>query len=94
MASLIEVIAALCSSNGIDEEKKEELRKEFEAEMKEKYNRGTVITAMAEKGWTSYEMGRVLEEIENCEQAEAAVGLIKSGNNYTSYDIARIIRSI
>ena len=76
------------------EEAKAEERKAFDENVDEKkFNRGTVVSAMAAAGCTSYEMERVLKQVHTPEQAEAAVGLIKSGN-YTSYDIERILKTI
>lgn len=76
------------------EEEKAELRKEFEDTSERKvYNRGTVITAMAERGWDSFDMDRVLEKVTNPERAEAAVGLIKTGK-YDYLDVCRIIEKL
>ena len=94
MANFLEVLAAVCAApEGIDEETKEELRKEFEEERKSKYNRGTVIAAMAESGrFDSWDMNRVTEACKTPEHAEAAVGLIRTGR-YDSFDIRRILES-
>jgi len=76
------------------EEEKAELRKEFEDTSERKvYNRGTVITAMAEQGWDDYDMRRVLDKVTNSERAEAAVGLIKTGK-YDAWDVGRIIEKL
>lgn len=76
------------------EEEKAELRKEFEDTSERKvYNRGTVITAMAERGWSSFDMDRVLEKVTSPERAEAAVGLIKTGK-YDYFDVCRIIEKL
>lgn len=76
------------------EEEKAGLRKEFEDTSDRKvYNRGTVITAMAERGWCSFDMDRVLEKVTSTERAEAAVGLIKTGK-YDYFDVCRIIEKL
>lgn len=76
------------------EEEKAELRKEFEDTSERKvYNRGTVITAMAKRGWDSYDMNRVLSKVSNSEKAEAAVGLIETGK-YDAWDVCRIIEKL
>ena len=76
------------------EEEKAELRKEFEDTSDRKtYTRGTVITAMAEQEWSSWDMERVLEKITTPERAEAAVGLIRTGN-YDYWGVCRIIENL
>lgn len=76
------------------EEEKAELRKEFEDTSEKKtYTRGTVITAMAKRGWDNYDMKRVLNKVTNSEKAEAAAGLIETGR-YDAWDVSRIIESL
>ena len=69
----------------------EEANKKAKEKMEEKkvYNRGTVVAAMAKKGFGSWDMDRVLEKVKNPEQAEAAVGLIEAG--YDSWDTCRVL---
>ena len=74
------------------EEEKAEKRAAFETEDKV-YNRGSVMAAMAEKGWDSYDMRTVLNEVSTPEQAEAAVGLVRSGK-YDAYDIRRLLQTL
>ena len=92
----LEALNQMCEEYNKEQERKEEekaeMRKEFESEHKV-YNRGTVITAMAEEGWDSFDMKRVLEKVDNPEKAEAAVGLIKAGR-YDSFDIRRMLEAL
>lgn len=57
------------------------------------YDKGSVVAAMAEKGWKSYEMDWVLDAVTNPAQAKAAVGLVKSGK-YKWHDITRILENL
>lgn len=93
--SILDALAEVCNEyNAQKEQEKADRRKEFEEAPETKvYNRGTVITAMAEQGWGSYDMDRVLEEVTNPEKAEAAVGLINSGN-YDWYDVCRVLEKL
>lgn len=93
--NILEILAAVCeASSSLDEERKEELRKEFEEEQKSKFNRGTAAAAMAKSArFDSFAIRRVIESIETSEQAEAVVGLVEAGC-YDSYDIRRIIESM
>ena len=93
--NILEILAAICeASSSLDEERKEELRKEFEEEQNNKYNRGTVVAALAKSGrFDSYDIRRVVGCITTPEQAEAAIGLIESGR-YDGYDIRRIISNM
>ena len=93
MANFWKVIGEICDSyEELNEEKKEELRRQFESEKKE-YNRGTVIAAMSEQDWSWFDMDQVLKEVTTPERAEAAVGLIKTGN-YGWFDIVNILRRL
>lgn len=91
--AIFSTIENVCDAINEEEKRKEEtkkkLREEFETEEKH-YNRGTVIAAMAKRGFDSWDMDRVLEGVTNSEKAEAAVGLVESGR-YDSWDIARIL---
>lgn len=92
--SFFDALATACEAynNSISEEEKAERREAFETEDRI-YNRGSVMAAMAEQGWDSYDMKRVLKEVSTPEQAEAAVGLVRSGN-YDAYDIARLLETL
>ena len=88
--SFLDMLFEVCDEyNNSKEVEKARLKDEFKDAMRD-YNRGSVIAAMAERGWDSYAMNRVLEHVTDSERAEAAVGLIKSGK-YDSYDIRRIL---
>lgn len=89
---LFDIIAAgLDANKQINNEEKAEFEKAAESFSKrKKYTKGTVVDAMAERGWSRFDMRRVLEEVTDSERAEAAVGLIRSGK-YDAYDIRRIL---
>ena len=91
--SLLEAISDACEAINEAEKRKEELKRklrdEFETEEK-RFNRGTVISVMADQNWRSWDMDKVLEKVSNPEQAEAAIGLIKS-KKYEGWEIARIL---
>lgn len=90
-----EALAEACKEyNERQEEERARRRGEFEDNSERKvFNRGTVISAMAKRGWASYKMDRVLNAVSNSEQAEAAVGLIETGK-YDCYEIAHIIKKL
>ena len=92
--SFIDGLAKACEmyNDSITEEEKAERRTAFEDEHKA-YNRGSVMAAMAEQQWDSYDMKRVLKAVSTPEHAEAAVGLVKSGA-YDAYDIARLLEAL
>lgn len=96
MSKLFDAFYDMCEAYNEEKKKqeaeKEALRENFETEEK-KYNRGTVISAMAEHGYDSFDMNRILEKVTNSERAEAAVGLIRS-KKYDAWDIGRILEKI
>ena len=90
---LFDIIAAgLDANKQINNEEKAEFEKAAESfsKAKTKCTKGTVVDAMADRGWSRFDMRRVLEEVTDSERAEAAVGLIRSGK-YDAYDIRRIL---
>ena len=91
---VISELADACEKANEEREKeKAQRREEFEEQTNPKvYNRGTVISAMAENGFDSYGMKKVLKVVQTSEQAEAAVGLINAG--YDWYAISEIVESI
>lgn len=91
---IMEVGTACEEKQKKEEEERAEVRKEFEDTSEKKtYTRGTVIAVMAEHNWDDYDMRRVLEKVTNSEKAEAAVGLIETGN-YDYYEVCRIIERL
>ena len=93
--NFLDALAEVCNEyNAQKEQEKADKRKEFEEAPETKvYNRGTVIAAMAEQNWSSFDMDKVLEEVTNPEKAEAAVGLIQAGN-YGWYDVCRVLKKL
>ena len=91
--ALIEVCEAYCEAKEKADAKKAEMDLIQEVFGETANNRAEVISVMIDKGWKSYEIDRVLPEIDTPEKAKIAVHMIKSGK-YRYYDISRTLSNL